>query len=268
MPLTILAVPTDPTTARACLDAAATAAAADPASRLTVLHVRVDPESLILPTEEVMTKRRRAALEEEANRHARAIRTVFDAWRQATGIAAAWDEIVGTVETGVVPRGKTADLIVLAQPAENGGRDALHAALFETRRLLLYVPAAAAPGFGRHIAIAWKDCDQAKAAVAAALPWLKSAAEVSVLAIGLDEPPAPPQDLLAMLHAEGIEAEPVLMADEGEEIGARILEEAHEVGADCLVMGAYRHGELVERLLGGVTRHVLQAADLPVFLHH
>jgi nucleotide-binding universal stress UspA family protein len=268
MPLSILAVPTDPRTARACLDAAATAAAADPASRLTVLHVHIDPESLILPTEEVMTGKRRAALDAAANRESQAIRATFDAWRKDTGVAAAWDEVVGTVEAEVVSRGKPADLIVLAHALESEGREALHAAIFETGRLLLYAPAAASARFGQHVVIAWKECDQAKAAVAAALPWLKAAARVSVLAIGVDEPPTPPQDLLAMLGSKGVKADPVLMAEEDEEIGARILHEAHEIGADCLVMGAYRHGEFVERLLGGATRHVLQAADLPVFLHH
>ncbi len=267
MSMTIVAVPTDPQTARACLDAAAAAATVDPRSRITVLHIHVAPESLILPSEEVLTKRRREALEETAAWRARAIRATFDDWEQGIGVTAAWDEVVGTVPTEVVSHGRAADLIVLAQPLEHEGHEALHATIFETGRLLLYAPPVPIR-FGQHVAIAWKECDQAKAAVAAALPWLKAAAQVSVLAVGSDAPPDRPQALIAMLDHNGVKAKPVLMSSGGDHVGARLLGQAHAIGADCIVMGAYRHGELIERLLGGVTRYVLQAADLPVFLHH
>ena len=35
-----------------------------------------------------------------------------------------------------------------------------------------------------------------------------------------------------------------------------------------MVMGAYGHSRLREFLLGGVTRHVLQSATLPVLMAH
>lgn len=268
MPMTILAVPTDPKTARACLDAAAAAASVDPTSRIMVLHVHLDPDSLILPTEEVMTAKRRAGLEAAAARRRQAIRAVFDAWEQGIGARAVWDEVVGTVETEVVSHGKAADLVVIARSLEREGREALHAAIFETGRLLLYAPPAPSNRLGEHIAIAWKECDQAKAAVAAALPWLKRAARVSLLMVGTDAPPDPPRRLIDTLRDNGIQSAPVLASGAGETVGAQILAQAHAIGADSIVMGAYRHGEMIERLLGGVTRHVLDLADLPVFLHH
>jgi nucleotide-binding universal stress UspA family protein len=58
------------------------------------------------------------------------------------------------------------------------------------------------------------------------------------------------------------------LARSDESVGAQLLEEARAISADCLVMGAYRHGDLIERILGGVTHHMLQAADIPLFLHH
>lgn len=268
MTFAILAVPTDGRTARVCLDAAATAAKIDPTSRIIVLHVHVDPESLILPTEEVMTGRRREELEEIARRRARPIRAVFDDWEQGQGVRATWDEVIGTMRTEVVSHGKAADLVVLAHPVEHEGHDALHSAIFETGRLLLYVSPAGPADFGEHVGIAWKECDQAKAAVAAALPWLKSAARVSIIAVGSGGPPDPPSALVDMLDDNGVKAEAVLVPRTDEAIGAQILRQAHAIGADSLVMGAYRHGELVERILGGVTRHLLEAADLPLFLHH
>lgn len=62
MTVSIVAVLTDPSTAHACLEAAATAAAAIPASEIEAFHPRIKPESMIMPTEEVMTEKRRAEL--------------------------------------------------------------------------------------------------------------------------------------------------------------------------------------------------------------
>ena len=48
----------------------------------------------------------------------------------------------------------------------------------------------------------------------------------------------------------------------------RCSTKAHELGADMLVMGAYQHSPLREFLFGGVTRHMLAHADLPMLLRH
>ena len=43
---------------------------------------------------------------------------------------------------------------------------------------------------------------------------------------------------------------------------------AREVGADLLVAGAFGHPKLWEKLLGGVTRDLLDRMDLPIFMSH
>lgn len=58
----VVAVLSDPATARTCLDAAAVAAAAVPEGEVEAFHARVTPESLIMVSEEVMTDERRAEL--------------------------------------------------------------------------------------------------------------------------------------------------------------------------------------------------------------
>ena len=166
---------------------------------------------------------------------------------------------------------KRPDLVVLVRPAEHEGKEALHAAIFDTGRLLLLVPPspAAASSFGRHMAIAWKTSDQAARAVTVAVPWLKCAERVALLMVGRKgEPPASPDDAIALLDPHGITVEPVPLTRGAESVGAQLLHEAHALGADCLVMGAYRHFRLIEMILGGVTRHMLQEADMPLFLMH
>ena len=49
---------------------------------------------------------------------------------------------------------------------------------------------------------------------------------------------------------------------------ARALEECADAGVDLLVMGAYTHSRMRQLILGGVTRHVLEEAAIPLFMAH
>ena len=277
MASTILAVLTEPATARAVLDAAAVAAI-DGAWRIDALHVRLDPQSLILPTEEVMTRTRRAELEEALAERSRGVQLAYRAWIAAGGPAqrARWEEVTGAVEAEVTARGKLADVLVLARAPDAAagaeGHEALHAALFAVRRLFLLAPPGGAGMFGRHMAVAWKASETAERAVVAALPWLRRAQRISVLVAGRDDA-ASADALLTLLAAHGIagatiavEAIATNAGDEG--VGEALLARARSIGADCLVIGAYRRHRFLEWVLGGVTRHVLRHADLPAFMLH
>jgi nucleotide-binding universal stress UspA family protein len=67
------------------------------------------------------------------------------------------------------------------------------------------------------------------------------------------------------INADGVV---VVVASDGEPMGAALLAAAHRLHADLLVMGAFAHGAFRERMLGGVTQHVLAEADLPVLMRH
>lgn len=43
---------------------------------------------------------------------------------------------------------------------------------------------------------------------------------------------------------------------------------AEDVGADGLVVGAFGHSRLRQRLLGGTTRHLIESGRLPVLMGH
>jgi len=268
----IVAVLSDPATARICLDAAAVAAAAAPEGEVEAFHARVKPESLIMITEEVMTDGRRAELVALLDQKSQAFRGIVQEWATAHSKEnpPVWNEVEGDkVEAIVAERGKMADLVVIVRPAEHEGKEALHAAIFETGGLLLLVPPVpgTASRFGKHAAIAWKKSDQAERAVITSIPWLKQADRVSLLIV--DEVGETQADEgMALLDPHGIAAEPVLIDRGDDSVGVRLLRAAHEIGADCLVMGAYRHNRVVEMILGGVTQHMLRHADLPVFMLH
>jgi nucleotide-binding universal stress UspA family protein len=46
-----------------------------------------------------------------------------------------------------------------------------------------------------------------------------------------------------------------------------LLAAAADFGCDMLSMGAYSHSRLRQLILGGVTRHVLENAKLPVMMN-
>jgi nucleotide-binding universal stress UspA family protein len=69
------------------------------------------------------------------------------------------------------------------------------------------------------------------------------------------------------LHRHGVRAsaKPI---PAGGRVGPRLLEEAAEVDAQLLVMGAFGHSALHEFFFGSTTRRVLGASPVPVFLYH
>jgi nucleotide-binding universal stress UspA family protein len=55
----------------------------------------------------------------------------------------------------------------------------------------------------------------------------------------------------------------------GEQVfGEMLLAKAHELACDMVVLGAYARHPMRSLVLGGVTRHMLAKADLPVFMRH
>ena len=76
--------------------------------------------------------------------------------------------------------------------------------------------------------------------------------------------PGMPQVLLE----HGISAELHVLQIGPEPFGQTLLNAVHQLSADMLVMGAYAHSPLRELILGGVTRYLLEHADLPVLMRH
>jgi nucleotide-binding universal stress UspA family protein len=239
---------------------------------IEVLHVCAASDPSFMPTEEVMTPQRQAHfLAHEAARSA-ALHTLFAAWQpKAAPTRAVWREEVGEKAEHVARGARTTDLIVIgrAHHEPGDGRTAIEAALFAAAAPILLVPPTAPATLGTHIAVAWQPSGPAERAVVAATPLLRAAERVTVL-IGTDNDidRKPAEALIQSLAGLPWLPQTRCFAPGGEPIGPALLREARKLGADLLVMGAYAHRRSVEVLLGGATRGVLAAADMPVFLHH
>jgi nucleotide-binding universal stress UspA family protein len=265
----VLAILTDQAGVEKVLRHASRAAESLPHHEIGALHVRVDPLSTILPTEEVMSEAQERALKEEGEHEAAAIFTVFEAWRSKDNENAKWEDVFGTIDAQVRQHAADATLLVIAAPrSESRGhaRQAFRAALFESGRPVLAISSGFEAGPVRCIVVGWQNNDLSRRVVLEAAPWLDAAAEVHAVHVGEDaEELKSAEELLADL---GIPAKMRLAPEEGLSRGERLLSEAKALGADWLVMGAYRHSRLREWILGGVTKTVLETAPMPLFLLH
>lgn len=170
---------------------------------------------------------------------------------------------------------RTSDLFVGTLPYAGRGRsgDVEEAVLFKSGRGCLFVPPdAPVRGTYDSVFVAWKNSPEAARAVAEALPFLQQAARVTVgvgqeEAVGEEPAEAVGSDILRYLGRHDVTAE--LRAITGRnDIGEALLGEAGEAGAQLIVMGGYGHSRFREWVLGGVTRHVLSSATVPVLTAH
>jgi nucleotide-binding universal stress UspA family protein len=183
---------------------------------------------------------------------------------------AVWHELVGAPPRALAIAGPVADLSVVSRPKPRSGgraRAFLLAALLDTARPVLVVPQRRVRHLARRIVIAWNQRAEVAAAVSAAMPLLQRAERVVIASCGAESRLGPKSSqLVQYLATFDVEAERVHTA--GHDVEGEILNVYREIGADLVVMGAYSRHRLREILFGGVTEHMLFAADVPVFMLH
>jgi nucleotide-binding universal stress UspA family protein len=183
--------------------------------------------------------------------------------------SASWSEATGKQAAVVGVRGRLADVIAVAQPDHRLGIgfNTLEAALLETGRLVLLCPPLPVSDIGRHVAVAWSGTAEAAAAVGAALPILVAADRVTVLSARTGAPfELGPEALRDHLASHGVAAEIKAFDAKPIAVAQGLLAAAKDAGADVLLMGAYGHDRRRELVMGGVTKHITDHADLPVLL--
>ena len=125
----------------------------------------------------------------------------------------------------------------------------------------------------RSVAVAWNGSTEAIRAIHAALPILKRARNVVLLAGEQKEIFSAidwnvPFKVEEYLAGHGIDFTKKAFRADPNAAGQRLLHAADANDADLLVMGAYGRARLSEWMLGGATRYILDNAELPVFMRH
>jgi len=118
------------------------------------------------------------------------------------------------------------------------------------------------------IVVGWKETAEAARALAAAMPLLRQARRVVLLA--MKEQGGASREQLEHLGRQlawhGIDAEVSIAGDASRPAAQQLALQASQLHADLLVVGAFGHGALRQQVFGGVTRTLIDHADMPVFM--
>lgn len=189
--------------------------------------------------------------------------------------SARFTHLVGLVDATIAREGRISDLIVLGGVDDKATHDYITPALFDTGRPVLVMP----PTHGdmprdwndKTVAVAWDGSLQASRALYNALPLIRNAEKVIVLtaqetgkAFDLEAECG----IMGYLRAHGIHGQGIVVATGQRALPESLLARAKDLKADLMVMGAYGHSQFREMILGGVTEHMLQKADIPLLLSH
>jgi nucleotide-binding universal stress UspA family protein len=226
-----------------------------------------DPTFAYLDAEtvEMVLKADRAALDAAEQRFSGAAHPTL-------GGKAYWRALEETPNGALFNAAAGADLVLAT--LERGPTDSfvdVAALLCEIGLPVLAAPPAWGEVEGRSILIAWRNTKEVHRAVSMALPLLRRAARVSLVEVAPDAEEglraASVHAAAARLARHGVKAEAKVRVESGA-VAQALLAEAQTQAADLLVLGAYGHSRAREWVLGGVTRSLMAAASLPLFLVH
>lgn len=220
------------------------------------------------------------SLREEAQARGDAMGQTFRDTLRAEGLEGELRLTEGETAAVLALHARYADLTVLGQPNDEepyrgASADAvLVNVMLSSGRPILAVPYAGTfETVGSRVMVAWNASRESTRAVNDALPLLRAAAKVTVLAVnperGLDgHGEVPGADICLHLARHGVKAEAAhtVARDIGE--GDALLSYAADIGADLIVCGGYGHSRAREMVFGGVTRTLLEEMTVPMFMSH
>ncbi|RWD73797.1 universal stress protein [Mesorhizobium sp.] len=178
------------------------------------------------------------------------------------------DEIIGR-------RARYADLTIVGPEMLASGllKDkVLAGSLFSSGKPILLVPQGARATLKpKRVLVAWDASLEASRAVREALDLLSSADEVRIAMIDpIDDErhhgAEPGADLAAYLSRHGAKVAVDRLPSSGHSVADVLRQHATDTGAELVVMGAYGHSRLRERIFGGVTKSMIEAPGLTVLM--
>jgi nucleotide-binding universal stress UspA family protein len=84
----------------------------------------------------------------------------------------------------------------------------------------------------------------------------------------IDHGEEPGADIATYLARNGVTVSVDCVPSGGNSVAHVMRRHAVDMGADLMVMGAYGHSRLRERIFGGVTHSMLKDAAIPILMAH
>lgn len=191
-------------------------------------------------------------------------------------LSAEWRTITGYVDDELPVQARYADLIIVGQadpmPTVTPS-DLPEVTALATGRPILVVPYIGAKAPGKVALVCWNASREAARVVVDALPFLKAAEKVIVLAVNPQVSAAghgaePGADVATWLSRHGVKVTVQRDVAPDADVGGVILSRAADHGADLIVMGIYGHSRMREMVLGGASRSLLGSMTVPVLMAH
>lgn len=181
---------------------------------------------------------------------------------------------IGAARQAIGMRARHADVSIVRRAVLDAGDAIVEGALFESGRPVIVVPPHWKPGpIGKSVVVCWKPTREAARALADADDLLANANRVSLVTV--DAKPSefgygdhPGADITSHLARKKVKAELVNLDSMGRGPAKAIQDHALAVDADLVVMGGYGRSRLSEFIFGGMTREMLQTAEVPVLMSH
>ena len=200
--------------------------------------------------------------------------SAFHEHTEAAGLSSHWSFHQGALMDTLIHEGRFCDVTIVGQPGPDSNRGFGEVAtkhMIETVSHPVLVVPTGSTTVGERILIAWDRSPIAARAIHNARPYLRLAKEVKILAINL-EPEShdgiPGSGICEHLARHSINAEAVHVESHGMRLSEVLLTKAKEFNTDLIVMGAYGSRGLRERILGGVTSHVIENSPVNLLLSH
>lgn len=222
------------------------------------------------------------AQEDAANKLAQDMKKMFEGLSAQYTVKTEWRNAEGDLIEQVLLHARYCDLTVLGQRDPDaddeapGASEMPDAILLRSGRPIIVIPYVGTfKTLGKHVMVAWDGSRLATRAVNDAIPVMKGAKKVDVLAVNPQDAnriqkhgAVPGADMALHLARHDIKAEAEHIASGELSAGDTLLSYAADSSIDLIVMGGYGHNRWREVVLGGVTRHMLQHMTVPVFMTH
>jgi nucleotide-binding universal stress UspA family protein len=167
------------------------------------------------------------------------------------------------------------DLAVVGQarPKEGASEELLiEGALFESGRPVVVVPYVQTQAVTlERVLVCWDGSRPATRAIADALPFLRRAKAIDIVAVSGERGKGSElvgTNMARHLARHGLTVTLKRVSSGDVDVPSAIRAQVAETGADFMVMGGYGHSRLREFILGGVTRTILTSSTIPVLMSH
>jgi nucleotide-binding universal stress UspA family protein len=172
----------------------------------------------------------------------------------------------------MVESARVSDLVLMARIDRSSERPDQHraqeAVIRRSGRPVLMVPPEIDPPSGEGVVVGWTETPECARALWDVLPLLQPGARIRLVTVDgagrLGERGEAITEAAAALDRHGFEVEIERLPSGGQSVAEILQDEAFEMGADLLAVGAFGHSRAYDFVLGAVSGDLLRAGRMPV----